>query len=90
MSTSGKGKTPASTNGIKAYNKEALSDEIHKLTTANTQLIIDKMETEKARINLKTDRTRLFDKKNSLVAKKEKLRAEIAALNVANVPIRGH
>jgi len=35
MSTSGKGKTPASTNGIKAYSKETLGDEIRKLTTVN-------------------------------------------------------
>ena len=52
--------------------------------------MIDKIETEKAKVNLEADRTRLFNEKNSLVAKKEKLRAEIAALNVANVLVRGH
>ncbi len=41
------------------------------------------METEKVRINLETDRMRLFGKKNSLVVKKEELRIEIVALNAA-------
>ncbi len=56
ISTSNKGKTPASTNGVEAYNKEALNDEIRRLTTANVQLIIDKMETEKVRVNLEADK----------------------------------
>ena len=43
----------------------------------------DKMKTEKARVNLKIDRTRLFDEKNSLVVKKEEFRAEIVTLNIA-------
>ncbi len=90
ISTSNKGKTPVSINGVEAYSKEALGDKIHRLTTANAQLVTDKIETEKAKVNLEADRTRLFNEKNSLVAKKEKLRAEIAALNVANVLVRGH
>ncbi len=81
--TSGKGKTPASTSSVEAYNKKALDDEIRRLTTANVQLVTDKMETKKARVNLEADRMRLFDEKNSLVVKREELRAEIAALNIA-------
>jgi len=84
---------PTSTNGVKAYNKKTLNDEIRRLTTANVQLMTDKMETEKARVNLKTDKIQLFDKKNSLVVKREKLRTKIIALNIigfSNVPICGH
>jgi len=50
----------------------------------------DKIKTEKAKINLKTNRIQLLNKKNSLVAKREELRAEIIILNTAgsfNVPI---
>ena len=90
MSTSGKGKAPVSTNGVKAYNKEALSDEIRRLIAANAQLMTNKIEIEKTRVNLKANKTRLFGEKNSLVAKKEKLRAEIATLNAINVLIRGY
>jgi len=93
ISTSGKGKAPASTNGIEAYSKETLNNKIRRLTAANAQLVADKTETEKARVNLEADRARLFDEKNSLVAKREELRAEIAALNATrppNVPVRGY
>ena len=90
ISTSSKDKAPVSTNGVEAYSKETLGDEIRRLITTNVQLVTDKMETEKIRINLEADRIQLFDKKNSLVAKKEELRAEIVALNAANVPIRKH
>ena len=90
MSTSGKGKTSVSTNGIEAYSKETLNDEICRLTATNVQLIIDKMETEKVKINLEIDRTRLFNEKNSLVVKREKLRTEITILNAVNIPVRGH
>ncbi len=48
------------------------------------------MEAKKTKINLETDRTRLLNKKNSLIAKKKELRAEIVVLNAANVPIRNH
>ncbi len=90
MSTSNKGKTPISTNGIEAYSKEILGDEIRRLITANVQLITDKIKTEKTRVNLETDRARLFGEKNSLIIKREELRAEIVALNATNVPIRSH
>jgi len=50
----------------------------------------DKMETEKTKVNLKADRTQLFNEKNSLVVKREELRTEIVALNTANVPIRSY
>ncbi len=52
--------------------------------------MINKIETEKARVNLKADKIQLFDKKNSLVIKREELRTEIVALNVTNIPVRGH
>ncbi len=44
------------------------------------------MENEKARINLKADKTRLLGEKNSLVAKKKELRTEIVVLNAAGPP----
>ncbi len=91
ISTSNKGKTPASTNNVEAYNKETLSDEIRKLTTANVQLITDKMETKKTKVNLKADKMRLLGEKNFLIVKREELRAEIAALyavRLFNIPIR--
>ena len=81
---------PVSTNGVEAYNKEILSDEIRRLTTANVQLMTDKMETEKIKVNLKTDKVRLFNEKNFLVIKREELRAEIAVLNTVNALIRNH
>jgi len=93
MSTSSKSKTPASTNNVEAYNKETLGDEIHRLTITNAQLMADKTETEKVKVNLEIDRVQLFGEKNSLIAKKEKFRTEIAVLNVAgplNIPIRRH
>ncbi len=52
--------------------------------------MIDKIETEKVKINLETNRIRLLGEKNSLVVKKEEFRAEIVTLNVANVPIYSH
>jgi len=70
---SNKGKTPISTNGIEAYNKEILGDKIRKLTTTKVKLITNKMETEKTKVNLKTDKTRLFNEKNFLIVKKEEL-----------------
>ncbi len=74
-----------STNDIEAYSKEVLNDEIRRLITANIQLMIDKMETEKTKVNLEIDKIRLFDEKNSLIAKREKFRAKIITLNVINV-----
>ncbi len=68
-----KGKTFVSTSGIEAYNKEAFGNEIRRLTTANAQLVTDIMETKKTRINLETDKTRLFGEKNSLIVKKKEL-----------------
>ena len=35
--------------------------------------VTDKMETEKAKVNLEVDRARLLGEKNSLVAKREEL-----------------
>ncbi len=93
ISTSNKGKAPASTNGVEAYSKKVLGEEIRKLTAANTQLMTNKIKTEKVKVNLEVDKARLLDEKNSLVAKREELQAEIAVLNVAglsNVPAYRH
>ena len=90
ISTSGKSKAPIFISGVEAYNKETLSDEIHRLITANIQLVIDKMETKKVKVNLEIDKIRLFNEKNSLVIKKEEFRTEIAILNVVNVLIRSY
>ncbi len=93
MSILSKDKASASTNSIKAYNKEILDDKIRRLTIVNVQLVINKIKTEKTRINLEANRIQLFGKKNSLVVKREKLRIEIAILNAAgpsNVLIRGY
>ena len=93
MSTSSKGKTPISTNDVETYSKETLGDEIRRLIAANAQLVADKIETEKVKVNLETDRMQLLSKKNSLVVKKEELRIEIIVLNTAgfsNILIRGH
>ncbi len=82
-----------STNGVEAYSKEILNDKIRRLTAVNIQLITNKMEIEKVRVNLEVNRVRLFDKKNSLVAKREEFRTEIAVLNVAglsNILIYGY
>ncbi len=88
-----KGKTFVFTNSIEVYNKKAVDDEIYKLIAANVQLMIDKIEIEKVRVNLEADRTQLFGKKNSLVVKREEFRVEIVVLNVIelfNVSIYGH
>ncbi len=93
ISISSKSKTFVSTSNVEVYNKKTLDDEIRKLTTANIQFVTDKIKTKKARVNLEIDKTRLFDKKNSLIVKKEEFRAEIAILNAAgfsNPLIRGH
>ncbi len=50
----------------------------------------DKIKIEKVKVNLKADKTQLFDEKNSLIVKREKLRVKIVALNVTgppNIPI---
>jgi len=60
ISILGKSKAPVSTSGIEAYSKEALGDEIRRLTAVNAQLVTDKMETEKARVNLEANRARLL------------------------------
>ncbi len=85
ISILGKGKAPASTNGVESYTKEQLAVEIQRLSTANVQLITDKMETEKIKVNLKVDRTRFFGKKNFLIVKKEELQTEIVVLNVVRL-----
>ncbi len=56
ISTLDKGKTPVSTNDIEAYTKEQLAVEIQRLTTTNVQLVTNKMETEKTKVNLEVDR----------------------------------
>ncbi len=39
------------------------------------------METEKVRVNLEADRTRLLNKKNSLIVKRKEFKAKIVTLN---------
>jgi len=56
ISTAGKGKTPVSTSDVEAFIKEQLAIEIQRLSTANTRLMTIKIETEKAKINLKANR----------------------------------
>ena len=93
ISTLGKGKAPVSTNNVEVYNKETLDDKICRLTTTNTQLMTDKIKTEKVKVNLEADRVQLFDEKNSLVAKRKELRTEIVALyavGLFNIPVRSH
>ena len=68
-----KGKGPASTNGVEAYSKEQLAEEIRRLTTANAQLVNDKLGTEATNAKLEADRNRLINEKNILVAKREEL-----------------
>jgi len=79
--TSGKDKTPVSTNSIEAYIKELLVVEIQRFITTNVQLITDKMKIERTKVNLEADKVRLLKEKNSLVVKKEKLQVEIAVIN---------
>ncbi len=93
ISISSKDKTPVSTNGVKTYIKEQLTVEIQRFTTVNTQLMTDKIKTERTKVNLKTDRMRLLRKKNFLIVKRKELRVEIAAMNTvgpSNVLIRSH
>jgi len=50
------------------------------------------METERTKVNLEADKVRLLGEKNSLVVKKEELRAEIVVINAVgsfNVLVRG-
>ena len=44
------------TSDVEVYSKEVLNDEIRRLITINVQLIIDKIKTEKAKVNLKADK----------------------------------
>ncbi len=85
-----KGKAPAFTNGVEAYNKKILNNKIYRLIIANAQLMTNKIETKKTRVNLETNKTQLFNEKNSLIVKRKKLRTEITTLNVVNIPIRSH
>ncbi len=53
----------------------------------------DKIETEKTKVNLETDRIELLNEKNSLVVKRKALRTEIVTLNAAglsNISVRSH
>ncbi len=80
-------------NGVEVFIKEQLAVKIQRFSTVNAQLITDKIKTEKIKVNLEADRARLFGEKNFLVAKRKKLRAEIATLNTAglfNILIYGY
>ena len=66
---------------------------IQRFSAANAQLVNNKMETEKIKVNLKADKIRLFGEKNSLVAKRKELRAKIVALNavgLSNISVRSY
>jgi len=80
ISTSDKGKTPASTNGIETYNKKIFGDKIRKLTQTNTQLTQNKQNSDATKITIKADKNQLVSEKNTLVAKHKKLQREIATL----------
>jgi len=80
-------------NSVEAYIKEQLAAEIQRLSVANAQLVTDKIETEKIKVNLKANKVRLFGEKNSLITKKKELRIKIVVLNIiglSNIPIRSH
>ena len=74
-----KGKRPTSTNGVEAYSKEQLAEEIRRLTTTNAQLVNDKLGIEVTNAKLEADKNRLINKKNIFIAKRKKLRTELAA-----------
>ncbi len=50
----------------------------------------NKIKIEKTKVNLKINKIQLFNKKNFLIAKKEKFRAKIATLNIINISIRNY
>ncbi len=67
--------------------------EIQRFTAVNVQLVTDKMETERTKVNLEADRVWLLEEKNFLIVKREEFRAKIVVLNVVgsfNVPIRSY
>ncbi len=74
MSTSGKDKTPASTNNVEAYSKETLRKEIRRFITTNAQLINDKINIEAVKTKLEADKARLINEKNIFAAKKKNCR----------------
>ena len=80
ISTSDKGKALISSNGIKAYSKEALREEICRLIITNVQLANDKLDIEAAKIKLEADKATLINEKNIFVAKREELRIELTAI----------
>ena len=85
ISTLGKGKVPVSVNSVESYIKEQLAIEIQRFSAVNVQLVNDKMETEKIKVNLEVDRVRLFNEKNFLVTKREEFQIEIVTLNVVEL-----
>ncbi len=93
ISISSKGKAPVSTYDIEAFIKEQLAIEIQRLSAANVQLVTNKIETKRAKVNLKADRMRLLGEKNSLIVKRKEFRTEIVIMNAVksfNVSIRSH
>ncbi len=67
-----KGKALVSTSGIEVYIKEQLTIEIQRFTTTNVQLMIDKIKTERTKVNLEADRIRLLKKKELLDRQKKR------------------
>ncbi len=63
---------------MEAYSKEALGEEIRRLTAANVQLVNDKLNIKVAKTKLEADKAKLINEKNIFVAKREELQAELA------------
>jgi predicted GTPase len=57
-----------------------LAEEIRKFTTANIQLVNDKLGIKATNAKLEADKNKLINEKNILVVKREKLRTELAVI----------
>jgi len=85
ISTSSKAKTPALTNGVEAYSKEILREEIRRLTTTNAQLVNDKLAIKAVKIKLEVNKAKLINEKNILVTKRKELWAELTEAVVTSI-----
>ncbi len=84
ISTLGKAKAPTSTNGIKAFNKKILKEEICRFIITNIQLINDKLNAEAVKIKFEVNKAKLINEKNIFVAKKEELQVELTEAATAS------
>ncbi len=88
VSISSKGKALVLSSDMEAYSKEALREEIRRLTVINIQLMSDKLGIEAVKTKLEADKARLINEKNIFVAKREELRAELteaAVISTTNI-----